>query len=307
MLTSVDKNLLIASLESALLYAQNTVGVSSLEDLTTQIAALRSAFAADPENVTESMLESMIAKLQALEIPEPDKLSRLLTASTVTDNNTYLAVCSWATILNKPATFPPDEHGHAWSDITYKPISYPPSEHTHPGLTTDWNALTSKPATFPPSAHTHVTADVSDFPATLPPSAHQHVKADISDFPATVAADWTTLANKPTTFPPSEHQHTKANIIDFAHQHQKADISDFPATLPGRMEIVTWVGNGAATRVISLSGAFVPRYGIAIASSASSCWTYTCMPGRYWDATSLTAITTTMNLSSYQYSMMVWE
>lgn len=234
--TAVDKNLLIASLESALIYAQNTVGVSSLEELTTQIAALRSAFDADAENVTESMLESMIAKLQALEIPDPEKLSRLLTTTAVSDTNTYLAVCSWATILNKPATFPPDDHGHAWSEITYKPISYPPSEHTHPGLTTDWNALTSKPDTFPPSAHTHITADVTDLPETFPPTAHTHITADVSDFPATI--------------PPA------------AHQHVKADVSDFPATLPGRMERISYAGNDAATRVISFSGAFVPRYAL---------------------------------------------
>ena len=184
--TIVDKNLLIASLESALIYAQNSVGVSSLEALTTQIAALRSAFETDPANVTESMLESMIAKLQALEIPDPEKLSRLLTTTTVSNTNTYLAVCSWATLLNKPISFPPEAHTHPWSEISYKPISFPPETHTHPGLTTDWNALTSKPTTFPPDAHTHVKSDVTDFPATLPPITHTHVKSDVTDFPATL-------------------------------------------------------------------------------------------------------------------------
>ena len=214
--TNIDKNLLIASLESALIYAQHSAGVSSLEALTTQIAALRSAFDADPANVTESMLESMIAKLQALEMPDPEKLSRLLTTTTVSNTNTYLAVCSWATLLNKPTTFPPEAHTHPWSEISYKPISYPPETHTH----------------------------------------------------------------------------------------VKADVSDFPATLPGRMAVVSWVGNGAASRILSLSGEFVPQCGVMNGGII-------CALGNYWteiSASSVTMNNPTSNPSNYlnrTYDMIV--
>ena len=205
MFTPIDKNLLIAALESALLYAQNSAGVPSLEDLTAQISALRLAFDADPANVSDEQINAMIATLQALEIPDPAQLSRLLTVNGMTDTNTYLAVCSWATLLNKPATFPPSAHAHPWSQITYKPITFPPSAHPHPELAADWNTLANKPTTFPPSAHPHpeLAADwntLANKPTTFPPATHTHTD---------LAADWNTLANKPATFPAEDHQHTR--------------------------------------------------------------------------------------------------
>ena len=179
MFTQVDKNLLIAALESALLYARNSAGVSSLDDLTAQIAALRTAFDANPDNVTDAQLDAMIATLQALEIPDPATLSRLLTTTTVNSSTSYLAVCSWATVLNKPATFPPAEHAHAWSEISFRPATFPPATHTHEAQAVAWSDVMDKPATFPPAEHTHTDA----------------------------MADWNTLQNKPATFPPEAHTH----------------------------------------------------------------------------------------------------
>lgn len=151
MFTAIDKNLLIAALESALLYAQRSAGVSSLEDLSSNVADLRTRFDANPNDVTDAQLEAMIATLQALEIPDPGKLSRLLTTAGITDTNTYLAVCAWSTILNKPTTFPPAEHAHNWGDIAFKPATYPPAPHTHEatgGGAADWNTLANRPQTL---------------------------------------------------------------------------------------------------------------------------------------------------------------
>ena len=274
MFTNIDKNLLIASLESALNYARHSVGVTSLEELTQRVAAQRLAFDADPSSVSDDQVNALIATLQALEIPPLDKLSRLLTTSGVTTDNTYLAVCSWATLLNKPTTFPPEAHTHPWSEISYKPISYPPETHTHPGLTTDWNALTSKPTTFPPDAHTHVKADVSDFPATMPPDAHAHVKADVSDFPATMPPD--------------------------AHMHVKADVTDFPVTLPGRLAVATYTGNGATTRTIAFTGEFVPICAIIQGSTVAIAY-----DGRYLSNCSLNSITVSLNTSGTAYYVLI--
>lgn len=198
MLTTIDKNLLIASLESALLYAQHSAGVDSLEDLTAQVAALRSAFTADPATVTDAQLETMLATLQALDIPDPAKLSRLLTASSVTDTNSYLAVCSWGTLLNKPLTFPPAAHAHPWQEISSKPTTYPPSAHTHEAqpVAVAWADVSDKPTTFPPAEHTHeaqpvaVTwADVTDKPTTFPPAEHTHPEYVSGGGTASASAD----------------------------------------------------------------------------------------------------------------------
>ena len=194
--TTIDKNLLIAALESALLYAQHSAGVSSLEDLTTQVAALRSAFDSNPASVTDAQLETMIATLQAVEIPDPTQLSRLLTASNVTETHSYLAVCSWATLLNKPATFPPAAHQHPWSEVTYKPATFPPAAHTHPDP--EWNAIQHRPDQFPPTGHQHAWGEVTNQPATYPPATHTHTD---------LIADWDTLQHKPATFPPATHSH----------------------------------------------------------------------------------------------------
>ena len=199
MFTTIDKNLLIAALESALLYAQNSAGVTTLEDLTAQIAELRTAFSADPDTVTDDMLEAMIATLQALEIPDPAQLARLLTASNVTNTSTYLAVCSWATLLNKPATFPPSDHQHTWSQVTFKPATFPPATHTHTDLIVDWDSLQEKPATFPADPHAHDYASITSKPLMFPPTAHEH--------------DYSSLLNKPATFPPDAHDHPSPSAI----------------------------------------------------------------------------------------------
>lgn len=52
-MTAIEKNLTIAACESALEYACENAGITSLAELETLVATLRSAFETDPASVTE--------------------------------------------------------------------------------------------------------------------------------------------------------------------------------------------------------------------------------------------------------------
>ncbi|WJN62723.1 minor tail protein [Streptomyces phage phiScoe15] len=75
----------------------------------------------------------------------------------------------WASLSNKPSTFPPDSHTHDYTTLTNKPTTFPPSSHTH-----DWSQITGEPATFPPSTHSHSWSSITSKPTTFPPSSHSH-------------------------------------------------------------------------------------------------------------------------------------
>ena len=70
------------------------------------------------------------------------------------------------------------------------------------------------------STHSHTYADITSKPTTFAPSAHSHTYADIT--------------SKPTTFAPSAHSHAVIASIRY-------------------------VGNGAASRVLTLSAAISPQ------------------------------------------------
>ena len=233
MISNIDKNLLIAALESALKYGQTSAGVSSLQDIWTRVHALRVDFDADPATVTDEEITAMIATLQAVEIPDPASLLRLFGHTGTTSPGSYVAVSTWGTLLNKPVTFPPDEHQHNWSDISYKPYRYDPKVHRHP-----WEQIDNVPETFEPGTHAHTFADVTNKPTTYPPDAHAHAFADVT--------------NKPTTYPPDAHAHTFSEIT------LKPDV--YPATWggieskPANMKViafVSWTGNGTTSQVVA--------------------------------------------------------
>ena len=133
-------------------------------------------------------------------------------------------------LVDEIAPFP---HTHLKADVTDFPTVMPPDAHTH--LKTD---VTDFPTVMPPDAHTHLKADVTDFPTVMPPDAHTHLKTDVTDFP--------------TVMPPE------------SHTHLKADVTDFPATFPpaAHSHAVTaymrYAGNGATSRVLTLSAAIMP-------------------------------------------------
>ena len=252
MISNIDKNLLIAALESALKYGQTSAGVSSLQDLWTRVHALRVDFDADPATVTDEEITAMIATLQAVEIPDPASLLRLFGHTGTTSPGSYVAVSTWGTLLNKPVTFPPDEHQHNWSDISYKPYRYDPKVHRHP-----WEQIDNVPETFEPGTHAHTFADVTNKPTTYPPDAHAHAFADVTNKPTTYPPDvhahaFADVTNKPTTYPPDAHAHTFSEIT------LKPDV--YPATWggieskPANMKViafVSWTGNGTTSQVVA--------------------------------------------------------
>ncbi len=122
---------------------------------------------------------------------------------------------TWASVLNKPATFPATAHTHLKSEIT--------------GLTADLAALTS--------ADTALGQRIDHLAANLDPAAldsiaeaaasigtlqtqldtHTHTASEITDFASAVVAvsppvDWSSLTGKPATFAPSAHNHTIAEV-----------------------------------------------------------------------------------------------
>jgi hypothetical protein len=115
----------------------------------------------------------------------------------------------------------------------------------------------------------------------VPPNSHTHVKADVTDFPATMPPD--------------------------AHTHVTADVTDFPASLPGRMAVVSWVGNGAASRIISVNTDFLPRYGLS--EVVGQRMVNLCADGVSWSNISQAAITIdgTINTNGYTFRMFILE
>ncbi|APC43267.1 hypothetical protein Joe_27 [Streptomyces phage Joe] len=75
----------------------------------------------------------------------------------------------WASLSNKPSTFPPDTHSHDWNSITAKPTTFPPSAHT-----TNWSDIVGEPSTYPPSTHSHSWSSITSKPSTFTPSSHSH-------------------------------------------------------------------------------------------------------------------------------------
>lgn len=67
------------------------------------------------------------------------------------------ASVDWADITNKPATFPPETHGHDWGEVTGKPDTFPPSSHQHA-----WGDITGEPP-IP-----YVLDDLNDVAASTP-------------------------------------------------------------------------------------------------------------------------------------------
>ena len=188
-----------------------------------------------------------------------------------------------------------------------------PFPHTH-----SYADITSVPATFEPDAHSHVKADVTDFPTAFPPAAHSHVKADVTDFP--------------TAFPPELHTHVKADVTDFptafppsAHSHAYADITSKPTTFAPSAHshavtaYVRYTGNGAASRVLTLSASIMPAAILIMRDDAGMVFYWMSPLGAYLgsnaqliaNAISVTAGTVTLttvngNGNGHGFSLIAW-
>ena len=103
------------------------------------------------------------------------------------------------------------------------------------------------------------------------------------------SVDWENVLNKPATFP--------ADAVTWA------GVTEKPVMFTGKIAIVAYTGNGAATRVLSFTGAFLPVAGIIEnAGTASVAWEG---QGALSGFTT-TTVTTTRNLSGYAYRLVLW-
>ena len=96
------------------------------------------------------------------------------------DGSGAIVSVSWADVTAKPATFPPDSHGHAIDDIAGLQAALAAAGGVG---SVDWTSITGKPAAFPTS-----WAQVSGVPATFAPAAHPHAIADIAGLQAALDA-----------------------------------------------------------------------------------------------------------------------
>ena len=232
MLTYIKKNLIIAALEDSLLTGKKAAGISTLAEMDTLLAALRSRLNADPDAVADKSIWQMYARMNALKFPEVSNIWWAFNDLSMFDSVETETV-GWSNVTGKPATFPSKPHSHDYASITEKPTTFEPSAHAH-----DYASITDKPTTFPPAAHSHVKADVTDFPTAFPPELHTHVKADVTDFPTTMPPSahshaYADITSKPTTFAPSAHSHAVTAYVRYT-------------------------GNGAASRVLTLSASIMP-------------------------------------------------
>ena len=291
MLTYIKKNLIIAALEDSLLTGKKAAGISTLAEMDTLLAALRSRLNADPDAVADKSIWQMYARMNALKFPEVSNIWWAFNDLSMFDSVETETV-GWSNVTGKPATFPSKPHSHDYASITEKPTTFEPSAHAH-----DYASITDKPTTFPPAAHSHVKADVTDFPTAFPPELHTHVKADVTDFPTTMPPSahshaYADITSKPTTFAPSAHSHA---VTAYAQ----------------------YLGNGAASRTLTLSASIMPTLIFILKGSEMFYW--------YWitpfgvdirtansaveNAISVTTGTITLNVANISgelFTIMAW-
>jgi hypothetical protein len=77
-MTTIDKNLAIASLERVIQDAREAAGVASLAALETEVAGLRTAYTTDPATVTDAQIGATANKMSALTFPSMDDVSAVI-------------------------------------------------------------------------------------------------------------------------------------------------------------------------------------------------------------------------------------
>ena len=278
-MTVIEKNLIIAALECSLANGKAAAGITTLTDIETTLAALRTAYTTDPATVIEKDLWTCYERFRRLQFPSVENL--------------------WWAYLDAPVFDIDIELRTTWGDITNKPAKFPPADHIHPAQTVTWEDVQSKPTTFPPSDHAHVKADVTDFPTAFPPELHTHVKADVTDFPTTMPPSahshaYADITSKPTTFAPSAHSHAVTAYVRYT-------------------------GNGAASRVLTLSASIMPAAILIMRDDAGMLFYWLSPLGAYLgsnaqlfaNAISVTAGTVTLtttngNGNGHSFSLIAW-
>jgi hypothetical protein len=127
---------------------------------------------------------------------------------------------TWASVLNKPATFPATAHTHLKSEITGldADLASLASADTALGQRIDFLAANLDPASLDSIAE--AAASIGSLQTQINGKAdtvHTHTASQITDFANAVVAvsppvDWSSLTGKPATFPPSTHTHPATAI-----------------------------------------------------------------------------------------------
>ena len=150
---------------------------------------------------------------------------------------------TWASVLNKPATFPATAHTHLKGEITglNADLAALASADTALGQRIDHLAANLDPAALDSIAE--AAASIGTLQNQL--DTHTHTASDITDFANAVVAvsppvDWSSLTGKPSTFAPSAHTHPATSITG---------LSDYIiASAPGlSINSTIRYGNGTAT------------------------------------------------------------
>ena len=149
MFTPIDKNLLIAAMESAIYHACVNANVVSLHAIETGVSSLRQRFDLDADSVSDADIFSLVDTIERAKIPTISQISELNNDTNIADR---VVSFLWKNILEKPSVFPSD-----WGMLANKPTTFPPATHTHEAqaVAVAWSEVTDKPATFPPAEHTH--------------------------------------------------------------------------------------------------------------------------------------------------------
>ena len=83
-LSTQDKNVLIASIERSLTDGKKAAGVVTLAAIDTEVAGLRTKFAADPDTVTGAEIVAANDKLTKLVFPRTDTIAAVFTEAKTT-------------------------------------------------------------------------------------------------------------------------------------------------------------------------------------------------------------------------------
>jgi hypothetical protein len=197
----------------------------------------------------------------------PDGKATQAEATTGTDNTKWMTPLrtaqaiavlapppTWASVLNKPATFPATAHTHLKGEITGldADLAALATADTSLGQRIDFLAANLDPAALDSIAE--AAASIGSLQTQIngkSPTVHTHTASQITDFATAVVAvsppvDWSSLTGKPATFPPSTHTHPATAITG---------LSDFIiASAPGLSIVTTTHTADGLTDTYSVGG-----------------------------------------------------
>lgn len=121
-----------------------------------------------------------------------------------------LAATDWASVSDKPATFPPATHGHVINDVTGLGQSLTALAAADVALDQRIDFITENTDPGVLDSISEAAASINGLQTQL--DTHTHAAAEITDFAEAVEAvsppvDWASLTGKPTSFPAEAHAH----------------------------------------------------------------------------------------------------